>query len=94
VRQIREMLENAEIIQADDDDVVKPGKLVTIKRDGDDELEVYFLGLREEKGGEHDVLTPDSPLGQALQGHSTGQSVVAETPAGPKKIEIVAVEAP
>jgi transcription elongation factor GreA len=90
VRQITQMLENAEIIQSDDDDVVKPGKLVTIKLDGDDP-ETYLLGLREEDGGDNEVLTPESPLGQALLGHSAGETVVATVPAGQLKIEIVQV---
>src|SRR5918999_4683651 len=62
IRQVRQMLENAEIITDDDDSVVKPGKLVTIRHAGDDESETYLLGLREERGGDYDILTPDSPL--------------------------------
>ena len=90
VRQLREMLENAEIIEADNEDVVKPGKLVTIRHEGE-EPETYLLGLREEKGGDHDILTPDSPLGQAVLGHSAGETVVAKVPNGELKIEIVKV---
>ena len=90
VRQLREMLENAEIIEADNDAVVKPGKLVTIRHDGE-EPETYLLGLREEKGGDHDILTPDSPLGKAVLGHSAGETVVAKVPNGELKIEIVKV---
>ena len=93
VRQIREMLEYAEIIQADDDEVVKPGKLVTIRHEGE-EPETYLLGLREEKGGDHDILTPDSPLGRALLGHAVGETVVTSVPAGEIKIEILEVHAP
>ena len=45
IRQIRQMLENAEIITGDQDDsVAKPGKLVTIRHEGDDEPETYLLG--------------------------------------------------
>src|ERR671916_1506046 len=36
-RQIRQMLDNAELIERDEDDVVKPGKLVTIRYEGDDD---------------------------------------------------------
>src|SRR3989337_957425 len=36
VRQIRQMLENAEIIQTGDDGIARPGMLVTIRTDGDD----------------------------------------------------------
>lgn len=90
VRQIREMLENAEIIEATDDGVVKPGALITI-RIGDDDAETYLLGSREEKGAEHDILTPESPMGQALIGHSAGETVVAQIPSGELKVEIIEV---
>jgi transcription elongation factor GreA len=94
VRQLRHMLENAEIIEAEDDGVVAPGKLVTIRHKGDDEAETYLIGLREEKGGEHDVLTPDSPLGKVLVGRGAGETVSAEVPAGTLTIEILEVRAP
>ena len=94
VRQVRQMLENVEIIDsADVTDVIKPGKLVTIRHEGEDP-ETYLLGLREERGGDYDVLTPDSPLGQALLGHSPGETVVAKVPSGELKIEVVEVRAP
>ena len=93
-RQLRAMLENSEIIEATDDGVVKPGMIVTIKHEGDDEAETYLLGLREEKGGEHDILTPESPIGQALVGRTAGEVVTAKVPAGDLKIEIVDVKAP
>src|SRR5687768_9446829 len=91
IRKIRSMLENAEIIQGDNSSVVKPGKLVTIKHEGDDDAETYLLGLREEDGGGFDVLSPDSPMGKVLVGHSAGDTVVAQVPAGELKIEIVEV---
>jgi transcription elongation factor GreA len=93
LRQVVQMLENVEIIEAEDDGVIAPGKLVTIKHRGDDEAETYLLGLREEKG-EYDVLTPDSPLGQALVGRGAGEIVTAQVPAGELVVEIVEVRAP
>lgn len=94
VRQIRQMLEDAQIVEVKDDGVVKPGMLVTIKMGGDDEAETYLLGLREEKGGEHDVLTPESPIGQSLVGRSAGETVTARAPRGDMDIEIVSVRTP
>ena len=92
IRQVRQMLENAEIITSDDDDsVVKPGKLVTIRHEGDDESETYLLGLREERGGDYDILTPDSPLGRALLGRSPGDKIVAKAPRGELKVELLEV---
>jgi transcription elongation factor GreA len=91
VRQIRQMLESVEIIQSANDGVVAPGKLVTIRHEGE-EAETYLIGSREERGGDHDVLTPESPIGKALVGRSAGEVVSAKVPAGELKIEIVAVE--
>ena len=93
LRQVRHMLEHAQIIESEDDGVIAPGKLVTIRHAGDDETETYLLGLREEKDQEHDVLTPESPLGRALVGHSAGETVKAEVPAGRLTVEIVEVRA-
>ncbi|MDQ4142919.1 MAG: transcription elongation factor GreA [Actinomycetota bacterium] len=94
VRQIRQMLEDAVIVEVKDDGVVKPGMLVTIKMGGDDEAETYLLGLREQKGGDHDVLTPESPLGRSLVGRSAGETVKAQVPRGELEIEIVSVTTP
>ncbi len=93
LRQIREMLEHAEIIHTTDDDLVAPGKLVTISIDGDDS-EAFLFGTREEKGGSYPVLTVDSPIGRAIQGKATGETVTAQLPNGECKVEIVAVSAP
>ena len=91
VRQVRQMLENAEIITGDDDAIVKPGKLVTIRHQGEDEAETYLIGLREERG-EHEVLTPDSPLGRVLLGRSAGETVEAAAPRGGRlHVDIVEV---
>lgn len=92
-RQLRAMLENAEVIEATDDGVVKPGMLVTIRFAGG-EPETFYLTVREEKGGDHTVLTPDSPVGASLLGHSAGETVTAQLPRGPQQVEIVDVKAP
>lgn len=93
VRQIRDMLENAQVVESKDDDIISPGKLVTIRHEGEDESETYLLGLREEKRfAGHDVLTPESPLGKALLGKRVGETVAAEVPAGEMRVEVLAVE--
>ncbi len=93
IREIRQKLDNAELIRGDDDEVVKPGKIVTIRYGGDPSTETYFIGTREEKGGAHDVLTPESPIGRVLIGRSTGDTVVASVPAGELEVEIVEIGA-
>jgi transcription elongation factor GreA len=94
IRQLRQMIENAEIIEARDDGIVKPGTIVTIRYQGDTEPESYFFGLREEKEGGYDVVTPDSPLGRALLGRSAGDTVTAKVPAGELEVDIEAVSVP
>lgn len=93
IRQIREMLEHAEIIHTTDDNVVNPGKLVKISIGGDD-AETYLFGTREEKGGDYDVLTVDSPIGLAIQGKAVGETVVARPGERELKVEIVEVSTP
>ena len=96
VRNIRHMLENLVIIETTDDGLAGPGKFITIRHEGDDEAESYFLGRREEKSDDLDVpvLTPESPIGQAVIGHPAGDTVLARGPRGEMKIEIVEVKTP
>lgn len=96
IREITRLLENAEIISAEDEDdgIARPGKLVTLRYVGDDEAETYLLGTRAEKGGDHEVLTPESPVGSALLGRSAGDTVVARGPKGDLKVEILEIRSP
>jgi transcription elongation factor GreA len=88
------MLENAEIIHAQDDGVVNPGMLVTIQHEGDDEPETYLLGLREEKGGDYDILTPESPIGERLIGRKAGETVAVQIRERELKVKILSVKTP
>jgi transcription elongation factor GreA len=93
VRQIRSMLENAEIIHAQDDGVVNPGMIVTIQHEGE-EPETYLLGLREEKGGDHEILTPESPIGSRLIGHREGETVSVKIREREIKVKVLSVKTP
>ena len=93
IKQIRAQLENAQIIEVLDDGVCAPGKVVTIQEPGADP-ETYLLGQRSMKGGDYDVLTPESPMGSALLGKAVGEKTVARLPSGAEiEIEIVEVRA-
>lgn len=93
IKELRYKIENADIVETFDDGVVQLGMLVVIRYEGDDETETYYVGSREEKG-EYDVLTPDSPIGKALLGHSAGETATAQVPSGEIKIEVVEVKVP
>ena len=68
IRQLASMIENAEIVETTDGDIVDPGSVVELRYAGDDDTDTYFYGSVEERGIEHDIISPGSPLGQALAG--------------------------
>jgi transcription elongation factor GreA len=94
IRDLQALLENAEIIEAAGTDEVSPGHVVAIQYEGDDDAERYLIGSIEEKGADVEVLTPGSPLGQALIGARVGDWVEFESPTGAVlKVEVVEIEA-
>jgi transcription elongation factor GreA len=93
IRQLTAMLDRAVIVEESGDGVVRPGSVVTIRYDGDDDSERYLIGSIEERHDELDVISPGSPLGQSLLGAAQGSTVEYETPTGARlKVEIVGVE--
>jgi transcription elongation factor GreA len=92
IRQLASMIENAEIVEGTDGDLVEPGSVVELRYEGDDEPETYFFGSVEERGIEHDIISPRSPLGQALDGATVGAKVEFESPTGANlTVEVVSI---
>ena len=86
------LIENAEIVESSEAEVVQAGTVVGIRYEGDDTVERYLLGSIEERVEGIDVMSPGSPLGEALIGHRAGETVAFETPAGATlQVEIVTV---
>jgi transcription elongation factor GreA len=96
IRQLEAILEHAEIIEAPEPGVVGPGTIVTIvyEGDSDDDAERYLVGHIEERTEGLEVVSPTAPLGAALIGHRTGESVEYETPTGAQmRVRILEVAA-
>ena len=72
VRQLQRMLEYAVIVDSSthEVDVVTTGVVVELRYEGDDETETFLVGSIEEKGEGVSVISPASPLGQALVGRN------------------------
>ena len=88
------MIERAEIVEGGSDDgTVAAGSVVSIRYEGDDDVETYLLGSIEEKRHGIEIMSPGSPIGQALVGAQAGDVVEAETPGGTLRVEIVSVGA-
>ncbi len=87
------LLENAEIVEGvEHADEVAAGTTVSIRYEGDDDVERYLLGSIEERVEGVEVMSPKSPLGTALIGHKPGDVVEYTTPTGATlKVQLVAV---
>jgi transcription elongation factor GreA len=94
IRQLEHLLENAEIVDPPAEGVVGPGSVVTVVYEGDDEsaAERYLVGHIEERLGDLDVISPESPLGIALIGAHDGQWVTYEAPNGQLRVRVLKAE--
>jgi transcription elongation factor GreA len=94
VRQLEHLIENAEIIETADDGSVAAGTIVTIVYEGDtpDMAERYLVGHPEERTGDLDTMSPNSPLGAALLGATEGHWVEYQAPNGVLRVQVLKVE--
>lgn len=94
VRQIERLLSDAQIVEEGTNEAggtVQPGSIVSVRYEGDDEVERYLIGSIEERVEGVAIASPASPLGQALVGSRQGDIVEYEAPSGMLKVEIVDV---
>ena len=93
IMHLARILENAEIVEVEGgSDVVRPGSIVSVLYDGDDEPEKYLVGSIEEQRDDVMVVSPGSPMGEALLGAAAGDEVEYESPAGVLRIRVADVE--
>ena len=94
IRQLQSLVENAVIVDGTEaSDIVSPGSIVALRYEGDDDVGRYLVGSIEERRSDVAVVSPASPLGQALVGRRKGDKVAYEAPGGNLKVEIVEIEA-
>ena len=74
---------------------VDAGCVVGIRYQGDaeDEVEKYLYGSIEERREGLTVMSPGSPLGEALFGAKVGHVVKYLAPGGESSVEVVSIEA-
>ncbi|MCU0310636.1 MAG: transcription elongation factor GreA [Acidimicrobiales bacterium] len=92
IRHLQAILLDAEIVEAGGTDSVTPGVVVSICYEGEDDAERFLIGSIEERHGDVEVVSPRSPLGEALMGHRIGDVVSYEAPGGALRVEIVDIE--
>jgi len=92
VRHLQALLKQATIVDdAGGGDTVAAGSVVSLRYEGDDDVEKYLIGSIEERREGLSVVSPGSPLGQALIGHKAGETVEYDAPSGSLKVEIVEI---
>jgi len=95
VARIFSILENCEIVEAGGEGLIDVGSVVTAHYDdeGPDDAERYMIGSIEERTGDDvHVVSPTSPMGEALMGKAVGDTVSFETPGGEQTVVITHVE--
>ena len=95
IRQLQSLLKHAKVVDESPggDGVVTAGAVVLLRYQGDEEEDAqeFFVGSIEERRGDMPVVSPSAPLGQALQGHTAGETVEYEAPGGTLRVEILRV---
>ena len=95
IRQLQAMLEGATVVDpsAAAAGEVTTGAVVSLRYEGDADVEHFLIGSIEERREGVSVISPASPLGQALMGHRVGDAVEYEAPTGKLRVEVVDVGA-
>lgn len=94
IARLEELVKNAVVREGKvESDVVTPGIVVTVRDVDDVSIEdAYMVAEPEERVTGARVLSPRSPLGQALLGKKVGERVTYEAPGGTFTYEIVKLE--
>jgi transcription elongation factor GreA len=93
IRQLQSLIDHAVIVDGSQaSDVVSAGVIVALRYEGDDDADRFLVGSIEERRSDVAVVSPASPLGQALLGHRKGDVVSYQAPGGNLKVEIVDIE--
>ena len=71
---------------------LQPGCVVSVRYEGDDDVERYLVGSIEERRAGLDVVSPGSPLGSALIGSKIGDDVSYDSPQGKLTVHVVSID--
>ncbi len=91
IMHLANLLENGVIVEDVVANEVQAGMVVELRYEGDTTTDKYLLGSIEERVEDVIVMSPGSPLGQAIVGHKAGDTVEYETPGGVQRVEIVSL---
>lgn len=93
IAEIESTLKNSELVQeATDTKTVFVGAKVTVREEGSDEDEIFYIVGSKEANSLNNKISNESPLGAALMGAKVRQKVSYEVPAGKFTFTIKKIE--
>ncbi len=90
IRQIRHLLDSAEVRDVEDTGRVEIGSIVTVT-DPDGEISEYFVAPAENRVPDFLLASPGGPLGKALLGARINDEVSYEAPGGTFSMTVTAI---
>ncbi len=94
IAEIKDLIENAEIVEQTEtvEGKVGLGSRVTVLDPEEGQEEVYQIVGSQDANPMEGRISDDSPFGRGLLGHSEGETVAVEAPAGLLHFRIIRVE--
>ncbi|MDR2356741.1 MAG: transcription elongation factor GreA [Oscillospiraceae bacterium] len=93
IAEIKNLIDNAEIIQiADDTDEVGLGSKVTVRDLETKAKEIYQIVGSQEADPAAGRISDESPFGKGLLGRKTGETIQIDAPAGALEFKIIKIE--
>ena len=91
VGEIRQILDNAEIVSEAQDTKagIRVGSKVTVKNERGKTATYVIVAEYDKTAVQADTISAVSPIGKALMGRGSGETVSVETPAGTRQLTIV-----
>ena len=90
IRQLRHLIDNAEVREASDTGMVEVGSVVVAVDDDGDEMK-FFVAPQENRVPGYVLASPSSPIGAALIGAAAGDKVTYQAPGGEFTLNIKSV---
>lgn len=91
MRQIRALLEDAHVVELIDASQVSPGVVVEIRFGDEETTEQYLIGSIEERRGDLETVSPQSPMGSAMMGKKPGDIAEYHVNGRSLKVAIVSI---
>lgn len=95
IAELKDLIENAEIVESDakgDKNVATLGSKITVKDLSENTSDNFEIVGSQEANPREGRISDDSPLGKALIGHKTGETVSVDAPDGVLKFKITSVK--